>query len=99
MQSEQRMVGPETVRMVELGHPWVIADSYTKRWPGGKAGDIVELIDEKGRFLATALLDPADRIVARTLGRERLRLDRQWLHKAPAGGSTVTPGSCRDGRH
>ena len=81
MQKKQRMVGPESVRMVELGHPWIIADSYTKRWPAGKAGDLVELTDEKGRFLATALLDPADRIVARVLGRERMRLDRTWLMK------------------
>jgi 23S rRNA (cytosine1962-C5)-methyltransferase len=72
-------VGPESVRMLELGHPWIIADSYTKRWPAGASGDLVELTDERGRFLATALLDPADRIVARVLGRERLRLDRAWL--------------------
>ena len=72
-------VGPESVRMLELGHPWIIADSYTKQWPAGAAGDLVELTDERGRFLATALLDPADRIVARVLGRDRLRLDRGWL--------------------
>ena len=74
-------VGPESVRMLELGHPWIIADSYTKQWPKGAAGDLVELTDERGRFLATALLDPTDRIVARVLGRERLRLDRAWLAK------------------
>jgi 23S rRNA (cytosine1962-C5)-methyltransferase len=79
MKAEQRVVGPESVRMLELGHPWLIADSYTKRWPKGMAGDLVELTDEKGRFLATALLDPVDRIVARVLGRERLQLDRPWL--------------------
>ncbi|HEY6873261.1 MAG TPA: class I SAM-dependent rRNA methyltransferase [Geobacteraceae bacterium] len=73
------MIGPESVRMLELGHPWIIADSYTKQWPSGAAGDLVELADERGRFLAMALLDPADRIVARVLGRERLRLDRAWL--------------------
>ncbi len=80
-QQGQRIVGPESVRMLELGHPWIIADSYTKQWPAGAAGDLVELTDERGRFLATALLDPADRIVARVLGRERLRLDRPWLAK------------------
>jgi 23S rRNA (cytosine1962-C5)-methyltransferase len=81
MKVEQRIIGPESVRMVELGHPWIVADSYTKRWPQGTAGDVVALTDEKGRFLATALLDPADRVVARVLGRERLRLDRAWLLK------------------
>ncbi len=76
-----RILGAESVRMLELGHPWIIADSYTKRWPAGKAGDLVELVDANGRFLATALLDPADRIVARVLEWRRLRLDGAWLAK------------------
>jgi 23S rRNA (cytosine1962-C5)-methyltransferase len=65
--------------MLELGHPWLIADAHTKRWPAGKAGDLVALTDASGRFLATALLDPGERIVARVLGRQRLRMDRDWL--------------------
>jgi 23S rRNA (cytosine1962-C5)-methyltransferase len=75
------IVGPETVRMLELGHPWIIADAYTKRWPAGSAGQLIELTDGGGRYLATALLDPSDRIVARVLSRERLRLDSAWLQK------------------
>jgi 23S rRNA (cytosine1962-C5)-methyltransferase len=75
------VVGAESVRMIELGHPWIIADAYTKRWPAGEAGDVVELTDASGRFLATALLDPKDRIVARILGRSRMRLDLGWLKK------------------
>lgn len=73
------MVGPESVRMIELGHPWIIADSYTRKWPSAEAGDLVELVDPSGRFLALALLDPKDRIVARVLSRERMRLDRGWF--------------------
>ena len=73
------IIGPESVRMVELGHPWIIADGYTKRWPTGQAGQIVALSDDKGRFLASALLDPQERIVARVLSRERIQLDRSWL--------------------
>ncbi len=79
MQSKSWTVGPETVRMIELGHPWIIADSHTKKWPEGKAGDLVELTDSTGCFLATALFDPGERIVARVLGRGRLKLDRAWL--------------------
>ncbi len=74
-------VGPESVRMIELGHPWIIADNFTRSWPAGNPGDLVELTDEKGRFLATALLDPKERIVARVLARERMELDRAWLTK------------------
>ena len=73
------IVGPESVRMIELGHPWIIADGYTKRWPAGQAGQIVALCDDTGRFLSSALLDPQDRIAARVLARQRMQLDRAWL--------------------
>ncbi len=76
-----RIVGPETVRMVELGHPWVVADAYTRKWPAGSSGQTVELCDSQGRFLATALLDPEERIVARVLDRKRIQPDRSWLIK------------------
>jgi 23S rRNA (cytosine1962-C5)-methyltransferase len=78
---DKRIVGPDTIRMLELGHPWIIADSFTKRWPKGKTGDLVQLTDERGKPLATALLDPADRIVARVLAHQTLQLDRGWLKK------------------
>jgi 23S rRNA (cytosine1962-C5)-methyltransferase len=81
MKDKGFVVGPETVRMLELGHPWVIADRYTKLWPAGKAGDVVPLCDEKGRVLATALLDPRDRVVARVLQAGAMRLDRPWLQR------------------
>ncbi|GFO58212.1 SAM-dependent methyltransferase [Geomonas silvestris] len=73
------VVGSESVRMLELGHPWIIADAYTKKWPAGQAGDLIELTDPSGRFLATALLDPGERIVARVLARQRMTLDRGWI--------------------
>lgn len=79
MQQQKWVVGPETVQMLELGHPWIIADSYTKRWSVGQPGQVVELTGDTGRFLATVLLDPQDRIVGRVLSRERIRLDRPWL--------------------
>ena len=74
-----RIVGPETARMLELGHPWVVADAYTRKWPAGVSGQCVELCDNQGRFLATALLDPDERIAARMLDRKRIQLDRHWL--------------------
>lgn len=77
----QYTVSPETVRMLALGHPLVIADSYTSKWPAGKPGDIVELTDQTGRFLATALLSPADRIIARVLSFKHIRFDKDWLVK------------------
>ncbi len=72
-------VGPQTVTMLELGHPWVLADRYTKNWPAGKTGELVQLCDPKGGLLGTALLDPKERIVARILEQGAMRLDRAWL--------------------
>lgn len=76
-----RTVGPETARMMLLGHPWVVEDAYTRRWLPGNSGQTVELCDSQGVFLATALLDPGERIVARVLDRKRIQLDRHWLTK------------------
>ncbi len=76
---ESCQVGPDTIRMLDLGHPWVIADRYTKQWTPGKAGDLISLVDEKQNHLATALLDPKDRIIARILSRGKLRLTGEWL--------------------
>lgn len=73
------IVGPDTVRMLELGHPWVIADRFTKQWPAGNPGELIALVDDKKRQLATALYDPSDRIVARVLGTGKLRLDAAWF--------------------
>jgi len=73
------IVGPETARMIGLGHPWVIADRYTKKWPAGQCGDVITLCSEKGTHLATALLDPGERIVARLLDRKPVRLNKTWL--------------------
>lgn len=73
------IISGESARMLELGHPWIIADAFTRRWPEGVAGDLLELCDEAGTFKGTALLDPEERIVARVLSRERTRLDGPWL--------------------
>ena len=72
-------VGPETLHMLKLGHPWIIADRYTKQWPAGKAGELIALVDENQNHLATALYDPKDRIVARILDPGKIQLTKGWL--------------------
>lgn len=72
-------VGPDTVRMLKLSHPWVIADRYTARWPKAAPGTLVELVDESGGFLGTALLEPEARIVARLLDVRAVDLDAAWF--------------------
>ena len=55
-QTGKWIIGPESVRMVELGHPWIIADGYTGRWPAGQAGQVVDLTRRQG---ALSRLGPA----------------------------------------
>lgn len=74
-------IGSETVRMLNLGHPWVIADRFTSNWPKTECGALVELVSEKGASLGTALCDPGSRIVARRLSDSLTQLDCQWLEK------------------
>jgi 23S rRNA (cytosine1962-C5)-methyltransferase len=67
--------------MLALGHPWVIADRYTKEWPQGASGDLVALVDQHSNHLATALYDPTSRIVARVLDRNKIQLNVAWLEE------------------
>jgi len=73
------VVGPETARMLNLGHPWVITDRYTAQWPQAGCGSLVELVTEKGHTLGTALYDPGARIVARRLSSAVVEIDQGWL--------------------
>ena len=75
----QCQVGDDTIRMLKLGHPWVIADRYTKQWPNGNAGDLIALVDGNKNHLATALYDPKDRIVARVLAPGKVTLSVDWF--------------------
>ena len=78
--SAKYVVSPETARMLSLGHPWVVADAYTRRWPEGRPGDVVTLVDDQRRPLATALLDPGERVVARVLKHGPMLLDQVWMN-------------------
>ena len=73
------IVGPETARMLNLGHPWVIADRYTSQWPQAGCGSLVELVTEKGHTLGTALYDPGARIVARRLSSAVIEINQGWF--------------------
>lgn len=74
-------VGAETKRMLLLGHPWVIADRYTKQWQQNLCGDLITLVDDQRQILATALCDPANRIVARVLPGNPRVLTKNWFEK------------------
>jgi len=56
--------------MLELGHPWSLPIALPKAGRRSR-GTVATLVNGAGDFVATALLDPHDRIVARILARKR----------------------------
>ena len=81
MKTKRLKIGPDTERMLQLGHPWVITDKYTRQWPQCRSGEIAELCGQDGKPLATALVDPTNRIVARVLDGPGTRIDAKWLRQ------------------
>lgn len=74
----QCVVGQQTIQMLNLGHPWILEDRFTKQWPAGKAGDLIALVDDSGQFIACALRGE-ERIVARVLAFEQVGIDTPWF--------------------
>ncbi|MBW6507921.1 MAG: class I SAM-dependent rRNA methyltransferase [Desulfuromonadales bacterium] len=75
------LVGPETKRILLQGHPWVIADRYTRQWPKVANGELVMLVDEQRQPLAVAICDPQNRIVARRLSGDPESISSRWLEE------------------
>lgn len=82
MALERLAVGADTVRMLKLGHPWVIADKHTARWPSRlRLGQLAELVSPEGESLGTALIEPGARIIARLLSADAVCLERDWFQE------------------
>lgn len=62
-------VGRTTARFIQDGHPWVRPDRFTFGLDRLRAGDVVTLVDENGRGLASALADPSGEACARVFHR------------------------------
>ena len=67
----------EARRWVRSGHPWLFEDSITSTSPDGRPGDLAIVFDQKRRFQAIGLYDPASPI------RVRLTLSELIMVAAP----------------
>lgn len=52
----------DALRQVSGGHPWVYADAITSITDGGAPGDLAVVFDDRRRFRAIGLFDPASPI-------------------------------------
>jgi 23S rRNA (cytosine1962-C5)-methyltransferase len=85
-------VTPDAVRQVRGGHPWVFDGSVRSTRPGGEPGDLAVVFDDRRRFVAIGLYDPASPIRIRVLhhgeptaiddGFWRDRLGTAFAHRA-----------------
>jgi len=60
-------VGRESAGFVQRGHPWIRPDRFTRGLERLRTGDVVHLVDEHGRTVATALADPGAAVCARVV--------------------------------
>ncbi|MCP4867605.1 MAG: hypothetical protein GY898_02670 [Proteobacteria bacterium] len=58
-------VSAATARIVRAGHPWVIRDKDTGPLGSFQRGGVVDLVDPRGGFVASAIVDPEASICAR----------------------------------
>ena len=58
-------VSRATAGFIQRGHPWVRPDRFTRGLERLTAGQAVDLTDDQGKAVASALVDPGDEICAR----------------------------------
>lgn len=93
-------VKPAAERAIRDGHPWVFDNSIRETSKSGDAGDIAVLFDQKGRFMAAGMYDPASPIRVRLfihgdtgkIGYEmfKQRLEAALLRRAPLADAKTT---------
>ncbi len=75
-------ITPDALRQVRSGHPWVFDDSVTSVSHAGAPGDLAVVFDERRRFAAIGLWDPASPIRVRILQHGRPRpVDAELWHE------------------
>jgi 23S rRNA (cytosine1962-C5)-methyltransferase len=86
-------VTPDALRHVRAGHPWVFESSITSLSHAGRAGDLAVIFDDRRRFTAIGLYDPASPIRVKVLHRGqptpidedfwRERIDTSFARRRP----------------
>lgn len=67
----QVVLRPEKELRVKEGHPWVFRDNISEFRAVVGAGEIVEVLDSKGEFIAKGYINPISWITVRILTRDR----------------------------
>jgi 23S rRNA (cytosine1962-C5)-methyltransferase len=66
----QIIISKKSAELIKKGFPWVYADDVVKKNSAleiARAGELADLIDEKGKFIAKAYINSNSKIIARIL--------------------------------
>lgn len=63
-------VGHDIAWHVRGGHPWIFRDALGGRSPADKAGEVVDVLDQTGAFVARGLYDPIGPVAVRVFARD-----------------------------
>ncbi len=64
----------------EQGHPWIFANEIDRTEGEAQPGDLVEVRDHKGQYLATGYWNPASQIAVRVVSYQPLQaMDEEWF--------------------
>ena len=73
---------PAAERAVKQGHPWVFDQAIVRQSHEGQAGDLAVVYDQKNRFLAVGLYDPASPIRIKVLqARRPAEINADWFRE------------------
>ena len=69
-------------KRLEAGHLWIFSNEIQKVEGAPAAGDIVELCDHTGKYLATGFYNPKSLIAFRFLSRSKEEINKEfWTTK------------------
>lgn len=83
-------ISPPAEHALRQGHPWVFDGSITDQSHTGMPGDLAVIFDDKRRFLAIGLYDPASPIRARILqSRQPATINAGWFQSKLAAAARL----------
>ena len=75
-------VSSASARILRGGHPWLVADRDTGDLRPLRDGDLVDLVDRRGDYVATAAMAPDEPVCGRVVSAEGGPLDEAWWREA-----------------
>jgi 23S rRNA (cytosine1962-C5)-methyltransferase len=76
---ETWVISPRGEKRFSLGHPWVFSNEISNSIKSVAPGDLVQLTNQKGQFLALGYGNPHSLIAFRTLSRGAFPIGEDWF--------------------